>query len=950
MHTAYSVARPGEAAAYSSCWVAMYEKHFGLKSRPFGSKAEGPAVFVGPRQAKMITSLQKGIAAPDAVVTVTGPVGSGKTTIVDRALETLPTGRTAARIGRMQLSAEEVVDLVMGGFGIKKKAGGAIQRFAAFRRILQQQAQNGIPVALVIEDAQRLGVDALAEVEALTAADNGDAASGNIILMGQPGLHDLLMQPELGRLKQRLRLRLKVESLTPAEVQGYLKHAIRGAGGDYDAIFDSGVADIVFGCSEGVPRMINTLCETAMTTAMEENSARVTAALMGQVASDAFGYDIGATPVSTPVAETDEDIDWEEPPRPTLAKEEAQHQAEPVTSKPPIGHDIVVESGRYPIQPEAESAVADEVAQDVAQDSVPGEAGIEDAVHIAELINDTQPELPRLNVPSDDPEADIPVLDIQASESDTESPQAPAQSAGLDIDGVVGNDSPGNKTETNSESGDEARDDFDLDAALSPDVESTNVMPGITTNLDSLANEKPEPTVIQEIIEPVPAPEAEQLTDSEPAAVDSPAEPDLPTLSDSMRVRVAKEAKPTHEPEPAPVQTAPAEKTPEPQSAEEPKLAAAPLPEPEPIPDIAAELSATPEPAPEATTIVDPDLAAVPEPEPESESEPQPKAEPEPAAEANTAADAMLHASPTQEPMPVADPEDSNADIDALEAALEAANSGDLESLDPLTPDPDATFASSEPPAADSTPEAPEITLDKVISDQESQLEKLDQFRDEMSKVNSLEDVSDVMAETLFGVEFDEIAAAAVANPDFAEESGQSDEDTAPSPVALSEDEIPVAANDASELQLEQPESPVAVTDMAEPEFAQPVPDPEPVNDATEPKPGLPELPVESPAKRSMPDDVPLNDSTALRIDMLNEMKAKAAAMAENVEMGSYDPAPAGKGPQPEPIERQINTSMTQTLEALNVAKMEARAAQEEEEKKEEKKSGGLFSRFRKSS
>ena len=164
----------------------MYEKHFGLKSRLFGANAEGKGVFVGPQQNKNLISIQKGLSAPDAVVTVTGPVGVGKTTMVNRALETLPTGRTAAQIGRMHLSQQEVIDLLMAGFGIKQKLNGSIRRFAAFRRLLQKQSEKGIPVAIVIEDAQRLGADALAEVEALTAADAGDKASANIILMGQP--------------------------------------------------------------------------------------------------------------------------------------------------------------------------------------------------------------------------------------------------------------------------------------------------------------------------------------------------------------------------------------------------------------------------------------------------------------------------------------------------------------------------------------------------------------------------------------------------------------------------------------------------------------------------------------------------------------------------------------------------------------------------------------------
>jgi general secretion pathway protein A len=893
----------------------MYEKHFRLKTRPFGSNAEGAGVFVGPLQAKMIASLQKGIAAPDAVVAVTGQVGVGKTTLVDRALETLPTGRTAARIGRMHLTQEEVVDLLMGGFGIKKTTGGSIRRFAAFRRQLQAQSENGIPVAIVIEDTHRLGADALAEVEALTAADAGDAASANIILMGQPGMNDLLANPALARMKQRIRLRVTVESLSLPEVQGYLKHSIREAGGDYDAIFDAGVADIVFGCSEGIPRVINTLCATAMTTAMEENSARVTAALMNQVARDAFGYEgdtaavparaaIESAPVRAPVADAEEDIDWEEPARPEAAQSnEIPAPQEAAPKKPAIGHDMIVESGCYPIPEHLKTPEPSAIEQQAKSEPVTNDIANTNAVHIPELINDTQPELPRLNVPAIDALADIPVLNADSGESDIESTQTLAQPVGLVVDEAVGNEPAAEMAEAKKASGE----DFDLDAALSPEVESTNVMPGLTTNLDAVSLEKAEPTVVQKIIEPPPAPVAEQAPKPEAPALEVPDELDLPTLSDSMRVDVEKEVKRANAQAPA----APAAVSPKPAPAQAaaPKAASQPDPVPEPVPE--------PDPVPE------PEPVPVPQPKAETETpapatlEPATASIPSAVREPIPVSDATMNAPAMRDPLPVADAATRQSDVDALEAALAAAKNGELTSQKETPAMTRVNGTAHEVKTEEAPAEVPEITLDEVIADQQSQLAKLDQFRDEMGDVSSLEDVSDVMAETLFGVEFDEIAAAAIANPNPPEDGYGAHSETAPSPVTLAEDDIPAAANDADKLTLAPPAEVI-------------------------------DVPTSAP---SADGSVPLNESTALRIDMLNAMKTKATAMAENVEMGSDNPSdklPDPKGPQPEPIERQINTSMTQTLEALNVSKVASSIAKEEV--KEEKKSGGLFSRFRKSS
>ena len=857
MQTAYSAPRLGAGAAYSRCRVVMYEKHFGLKTKPFGSKAEGTGVFVGPQQAKMIASLQKGIGAPDAVVTVTGPAGVGKTTIVNRALETLPTGRTAAQIGRMRLSPEEVVDLLMGGFGIKRNQQGSIRRFAAFRRLLQQQSESGIPVAIVIEDAQMLGAAALAEVEALTAADAGDASSANIILMGQPELHDLLSTPDLGRLKQRVRLRQSAGSLSPDEVQGYLKHSVGEAGGDYDAIFDNGVADIIHGCSEGIPRVINSLCESAMTTAMEENSTRITVALMSQVASDAFGYeaDTADTPSTavTAAVGSDEDIDWEAPPEPEVV---AQAEVEANAGKREIGHDLVVESGCYPLPTAADLVAPVESAPDDdgdIDDSVSGDDP--DSSAIPELINDTQPALPELQASMAGDHADIPVLNSQAKEAkegmkaavtnlpDIESTQTQLKPVGLTIDEAV-DEAPADETAAtgeDSESNDKSQENFDLDAALSPKVDSTNVMPGITPNLDELAAERIEATVIQEVAEPEPAPapepEPEAKPESAPVAKEEPDHNDLPTLSNSMRVDVKKEVARAEEIEPAA----------------------------------------------------------------------KPVAKPAPALDATTNAPAML------DPAKVSANANRESDIDALEAALAAAKSGDMTSKSAMPAIPSAIGAAPELHADEAPAVVPEITLDNVIANQQAQSDQLDKFREEIGSANSLEDISDMTAETLFGCEeFDEIAANVVANPPEDTESGAPE--PKPSPVKLTGDEMPAAANDTADQKQDE------------------------------------EPPAETPAADVAPEaSVPLNESVAMRIDMLNEMKSNAATATENVELGEDDPANGAskrKGPQPEPIERQINTSMTRTLEALNVSK----AAESATKEKVEKKPGGLFSRFKKSS
>jgi len=947
----------------------MYEAHFGLKHRPFGSKADGVGVFVGPHQTNTMTSLRKGLAAADAIVTVTGPFGVGKTTIVSRALESISPNRMVAWVGRMQLSPDEVLELLLAGFGVNRQAKGSLQRFAAFRRLLNERAATGAQVAIVVEDAMRIGVAALIELEALTAADTGDTGSANIILMGPPELNELLTTPELARIRQRNRLRQTIDPLSAAEVNGYMKHCLREAGGDSDAIFEDGVTDILYRCSEGIPRIINTLCETALSTAAESGAQQVSVALMRQVAADAFGFEpdlIVVTPsVELPKVETAPIVQPTVPaarPEP-IVKTEFQAPAP----------EVVVESGQYPdMAPDADAGSS-------AKEALPASSRDIESNDIPELINDTNHDLKQLDAE--------PLASDASAEFDIESTQTQKRPAMFANDDAVDNE--------------EDEPDFDLDQALSPETDSTNLMPGLTPNLDQLAAQ----SRMQDLKNKSPV--QEDTADVPRAPTEN-----LPTLSDSMRVDVEVEVerakriddvqtanapvvaepvavpdiKPEPEPESKPVPEIASAPEPEPEPEPLPEIASAPdsEPEPEPLPEIASapepepepepvpEIASAPEPEPEPEPL--PEIASAPEPEPEPEplpeiasapapepepvpetaptplsvsepkqakvsapktsvaavSAPEPEAEAEPEIKTESAEqpeadpESPIELSLETEPEPVAKTDAAPElpakgkkakripDIGALEAALDSAKRGDF-AAQPGN-EPIANLKTDEKiKAADQLPESkdepatdiPEITLDDELPQQKPSDLNLEKCALEIGSANSLEDISDFAAETIFGNEaFDEIAAAVTANPPVEE----------PSPVMLQESEIAAAANGMID--------------------AKQVADP---------------VPQEAAAPADM--DASAKNRLAMVNALNNGVPTVSTPQSETIELGEDKPKSIRKkaklnGPQPEPIENQINTSMTQTLKALSAAK----ATQPKSVEEDEKPSGGLFSRFRRSS
>ena len=370
----------------------MYETQFGLNKRPFRALATGSDVFVGPQTATAMAGLKKALSAPDAIVSVNGPVGVGKTTIVRRALDAIGKQQVIVTIGRMQLGHDEMLELLLEEMGVELPSG-TVQRFTTFRRLIKQHADEGTRVFFVVEDVTRVGVDALSELEALTASDAGVSEGANVVLMGDDGANEVLQAARLARLRQRLRLKQVIAPFGVSELMGYFKHCFRLAGNEFDAVFEDGCADVLHRLSGGIPRMANNLVESSLISAVENKLERVNVAQIKLVASEEYGLDLN-----------------QETPAPAAAP-----VAAPEPTPKPIPESI----------PEvvAEEPVPEPVPEVVAQDPVP--ATVDDEV--PELIQDTLPDLEVLapalarpaepTAPAVDPEPiEVPELTLEQTE------------------------------------------------------------------------------------------------------------------------------------------------------------------------------------------------------------------------------------------------------------------------------------------------------------------------------------------------------------------------------------------------------------------------------------------------------------------------------------------------------------------------------------------------------
>jgi type II secretory pathway predicted ATPase ExeA len=346
----------------------MYEQQFGLQRRPFLAKASQSDVFVGPQTAQTMAGLRKALQVQDAIVSVTGPAGSGKSTLVGKAMEAIAATHAAVRIGRMSLGSTDILEFLLEELGATELPKGTIRQFTALREKLGQLEQDGRHVVVVVEDARRLGVETLAELEALTAADAGESGGAAIVAMGDDDLREFLNDPELTRFDQRMRLRHTVLPLSEPELRGYFMHCFRRAGGDFERAFDQQAAGVIRSLSRGIPRMANNIAEASMAAAAAAGTVPVSAELITETAIREFGLE-GPAVEPEPVAES-EPVPEPEP----AAKPEAIAEPVPVSEpeSPPVTSN------------ESQSEAPDESAQDAVDD-------------IPELIQDTLPGLEALS-------------------------------------------------------------------------------------------------------------------------------------------------------------------------------------------------------------------------------------------------------------------------------------------------------------------------------------------------------------------------------------------------------------------------------------------------------------------------------------------------------------------------------------------------------------------------
>jgi len=249
----------------------MYLDHFKLRELPFRLSPDPAFLYLSPHHARAKAYMESTIWFTDGFVVITGEIGSGKTTLIETFLAELDKDVVVAQINQTQLSPTEFLQSVLAQFGFEPFRMRKAELLATLNNFLIEQYASGRRVLLIVDEAQNLSDRVLEEIRLLSGVETTKEKVLRIILAGQPELNDKLDSPQLAQLVQRVRLRFHLTPLSRADTSAYIEHRLAVAGADGRRIFDPVTFETIFAYAGGVPRLINTLCDTAMLAAFAQD-------------------------------------------------------------------------------------------------------------------------------------------------------------------------------------------------------------------------------------------------------------------------------------------------------------------------------------------------------------------------------------------------------------------------------------------------------------------------------------------------------------------------------------------------------------------------------------------------------------------------------------------------------------------------------------------------------
>ncbi len=268
----------------------MYTNFYQLNESPFNITSDPSFFFGSSVHEEAFSNILYGIIARKGILVLTGEIGTGKTTLCRALLNRLDDRVKTAFILNPSFSDVELLQLILRDLGISDHtASNKLELIDSLNRFLLEQSAQGNNVAIIIDEAQTLNVKQLEEVRLLSNLETEKHKLLQILLVGQPELFDKLKLPELRQLNQRVSVRYNIIPLQLDDVKNYIQHRLKTAGALSRIQFTEEAFEAVYRHSNGVPRLINVICDRALLAGFVKDSFVIDENLIHQAAREVIG-------------------------------------------------------------------------------------------------------------------------------------------------------------------------------------------------------------------------------------------------------------------------------------------------------------------------------------------------------------------------------------------------------------------------------------------------------------------------------------------------------------------------------------------------------------------------------------------------------------------------------------------------------------------------------------
>lgn len=263
----------------------MYEQFYGFKTKPFSLLPDPAFLYRSRRHQLALAALQYAVQSRLALSVITGEVGAGKTTLVRQLINELGDSVTVGLISNTHRGFGNLMQWVALAYGLPFRDKDKVELYHDFVEFLCAEYAKGRHTLLIVDEAQNLDPETLEELRLLTNVNSDDHMVLQMLIVGQPELHDMLKRHELRQLAQRISVAYRLEALEPEETAAYVRHRLTAAGGNPN-LFHKNALRLIHSNSGGIPRVINTLCDLALVYGYADEKKQIDALLIADIARD----------------------------------------------------------------------------------------------------------------------------------------------------------------------------------------------------------------------------------------------------------------------------------------------------------------------------------------------------------------------------------------------------------------------------------------------------------------------------------------------------------------------------------------------------------------------------------------------------------------------------------------------------------------------------------------